>query len=278
MVEELGSEIEVTEGGARGAIWQAEYMNPETLSSFLFTCKPPKEAIVNFCAREAGLSASIPNPSATFVAREAIQVLAEFACKNKLFVYTQNGEMIENPDPSQLQILWNNSCKKILQRMSISGDELPAYFSVEQLDAMCKYAHARPQLVKRYDGRGINVPRIVLIRNKLARSQVMRSIIWSEMEPIVYPEVDAVVISRPSKLIFGRFPAGDTENVVVRVSTIAEIIKPCIRTAPRPFEHQIIEDASSVRLPVLKRILELLPARYRMFETVTPDEVVDIKV
>lgn len=278
MVEELGSEIEVTEGGARGAFWQAEYMNPETLSSFLFTCKPPKETIVNFCAREVGLGASIPNPSATFVAREAIQILSEFACKNKLIVYTQGGEMIENPDPSQIQILWNNSCKKILQRLSVTGAEMPSYFSMEQLDAMCRYAHARPQLVKRYDGRGINVPRVVLIRNKLARNQVLRSIIWSEMEPIVYPEVDAVVISRPAKLIFGRFPAGDTENVVVRVSTIAEIIKPCIRTAPRPFEHQLIEDASSVRLPVLKRIMELLPARYRMFETVNPDEVVDIKV
>lgn len=278
MVEELGSEIEVTEGGARGAFWQAEYMNPETLSSFLFTCKPPKETIVNFCAREVGLSASIPSPSATYVAREAVQVLADFACKNKLIVYTQGGNMLENPDPSQIQILWNNSCKKILQRLSVTGAEMPTYFSMEQLDAMCRYAHARPQLVKRYDGRGINVPRVVLIRNKLARHQVFRSIIWSEMEPIVYPEVDVVVISRPSKLIFGRFPAGDTENVVVRVSTIAELIKPCIRTASRPFEHQIIEDASAVRLPVLKRIMDMLPSRYRMFETVTPDEVVDIKV
>ena len=268
--------IEITEGGARGALWSAEYINPETLVSFEFVCKNPGSEIINSKAYETGLNVSVPCVCPTFIARESMPILAKFANNSQLWLYAPNGQVIEKPDGAQLRILWNDQNKRTIQRMSIGDDELPHYFPMEQMDAMWRYANARSQLTKRYEGRGIYVPRIVLIRNKLSRKQIFRSIFWTEIEPTVLPDIDALVLSKPGRLIFGRFPAGEPENVVVRFDQIEDIIEPYIKTATRPFEHRIIEDTAPFRLQIMRRLLELLPAKHRNFETVDPEEVIDI--
>ncbi len=277
-VAAISPNIEFTEGGARGALWSAEYINPETLVSFEFVCKAPNPGVINFSAYETGLSVSVPCVCPTFIARESMPILAQFAKQTKYWIYTPNGQVIEKPDGAQLQVLWNDQNKRTIHRMSMGDDELPHYFPMEQMDAMWRYANARSQLTKRYEGRGIYVPRIVLIRNKLSRQQIFRSIFWTEMEPTVLPDIDAVVLSKPGRLIFGRFPAGEPENVVVRFSQIEDIVGPYIKTAVRPFEHKIIEDTAPFRLQIMRRLLELLPAKHRNFETVNPEEVVDIQV
>ncbi|MGM9998778.1 MAG: hypothetical protein ACI38Q_05240 [Candidatus Bruticola sp.] len=277
-VAALSPNIEFSEGGARGALWSAEYINPETLVSFDFVCKAPGSGVINFCAYETGLSVSVPCVCPSFIARESLPILAQFCKNTKYWVYTPNGQVIEKPDGAQLQVLWNEQNKRTIHRMSMGDDELPHYFPPEQMDAMWSYANARSQLTKRYNGRGIYVPRIVLLRNKLSRQQIFRSIFWTEMEPTVLPDIDAVVLSKPGKLIFGRFPAGEAENVVVRFSQIEDIIGPYIKTAVRPFEHRIVEDTASFRLPVMRRLMEILPGKHRNFETVDPEEVIDIQV
>ena len=65
---------------------------------------------------------------------------------------------------------------------------------------------------------------------------------------------------------------------MVRFSQIEDIIEPYIKTAVRPFEHRIIEDTDPFRLQIMHRLFELLPAKYRNFETVDPEEVIDVQV
>lgn len=269
--------IEFSEGGAREALWTADFVNPETLVSFSFRCGKPSGNVINFCAYETGLSVSVPCTSLTYVSRESMPVIANFAKKAGLWIYPPNGQIIEKPDGDQLHIMWTDLNRRTLVRMSLGNDTMPFYFPLEQTDAMWNYANARPMLSKRYEGRGIYVPRILLIRNKLSRNQVYRAIFWTDFVPTVWPDIDAVVLSKPGRLIFGRFPAGEPENVVVRINSIEELIEPCIKSVSRPFEHKIIEDASSVRLPIMRKLVDTLPPKYRNFETVNPEELVDVQ-
>ena len=41
---------------------------------------------------------------------------------------------------------------------------------------------------------------------------------------------------------------------------------------------RIIEETAPFRLQIMRRLLELLPAKHRNFETVNPEEVIDIQV
>ena len=277
-VEALCPNIEVSEGGARGAMWSGEYVNPETLVSFDFRCREASNNVINFCAYETGLSVSIPCVCPSFIPRESLPWVVKFAKEARYWLYTPSGQIIEKPDAAQLQLFWNEQNKRTLTPMSMGGDKLPFYFPSEKMDAMWNYGNARQQLVKRYDGRGIAVPRLLLIRNKLARETVFRAIFWTEFGPTVLPDVDAVVLSKPSRLLFGRFPMGELESTVVQMEDIADIIEPSVRKATRPFEHRLIEDVSSIRLPVLRKIMEVLPVKFNSFETVEPEEVIDVEV
>ena len=205
-------------------------------------------------------------------------ILADFARKAGLWIYTSDGRLLEKADGAQLQMFWTNMTKRVLNRMSSNGEDLPYTFTLEQMDGMWKYHNARNQLIKRYDGRNIQVPRVSIIRNKLSRNQVFRATYWTELSPTVLPDVDALVINKPGKLIFGRFPAGEIEAVVANISTIWDIIEGSVKKAPRPFEHNIIEDTNSLRLPIFKRLMDGLQLKFKNFETLNPEEVIDMTV
>ena len=119
------------------------------------------------------------------------------------------------------------------------------------------------------------MPRISLLRDKNARDQVYRTIFWTEQGPTVIPGIDALILSKPGRLLFGRFPIGEPENVVVRLEDIQDLLSPHWRSADRPFTHLVLEDPSPLRLPLMRRLIELQPPKYTNFETVPFQEIVD---
>lgn len=264
----------------RGCEWQIDYLNPDTGVSCEFSWVKPDTQAINFKAWDTGLKAVVPTMCPTFVARECMPIIEKFTRLSSLWVYTPNGEILERCDASQLQMMWVEMNRRTAARMgnSAAGRNAPHYFPQEQLDAMWSYANARNQLTKRYQALNIYVPRSLILRNKLDRRQMYRAMMWADMEPTVYPDVDAFVISRPNKLIFNRFPSGDSELFVVRRESIEDILKPNVREATRPFPHRLIENTSSIRLPIFRKLFDTLQLRFRNFETVNVEEVIDIKL
>lgn len=275
-VEAISQHVEFSEGGARGALWSAEYSNPETLVTFTFICSPPAQEVIDCdgaTASPSGLRALIPCTCPTFVARESLPIVVKLATRGCYWLSISVGKIIKRPNTSHLLTEWTEINRQTCRQARLEGNlySLP----LEQTDGLWHYANARQQLIKRYASLSLAVPRISLLRDKNARDQVYRTIFWTEQGPTVIPGIDALILSKPGRLLFGRFPIGEPENVVVRLEDIQDLLSPHWRSADRPFTHLVLEDPSPLRLPLMRRLIELQPPKYTNFETVPFQEIVD---
>lgn len=261
-----------------GVLWRYDYLNPETGVSFALMYRQPESSPIRNRAWDTGLTASVPTLCPTFVARESMMVIAQLAKQTSMWVYLPSGDMLKTCEASQLQTLWSDINQKTLTRFSADSKNAPRYFPQEQLDEMWHYLNARQALLKRYSAKNVYVPKVILVRNKLDKRQIFRAAMWSEVNPTVIPTVDAYVITRPKTLLFGLIPGASTITVVVRSEVLQDIIEPCLREATTPIPHRLLEDTSGIKMKIFRRLRDSLQLRFQDFETLTVDEVVDVKV
>jgi hypothetical protein len=259
--------------------WGFEYLNPETGVTCSFRYAAP--APVGFAAgrpRESGLRASLPLMCPTFIGREALPIVEQLGRALNLGALLPSGDYVEDCDAGRLQVIWTESNRMTTERLGIGTGRLPPYFSRERLDEMWRYMSARRLLETRYSAKGIYVPRVILIQNKLDRKQTFMAAMWAEMGPAVFPEVDAFVIGKPIKTLLGLVNTGEFTPVVVRAETVMKHVEPRLRQVDRPIAHRILEDAGPVQGPILKSMNDVLTPPFRNFETLGVEEVVDSRV
>jgi hypothetical protein len=114
---------------------------------------------------------------------------------------------------------------------------------------------------------------VILVRNKLQKTQLWRAAMWTDMGPAVVPEVDAFVLDKEKKVL-GLFSSGESLPVVVKAPLVLEVIRPYLRTVDRPLPHRVLEDVS-VKSRIQREISKVLATPFSYFETVSVDEVVD---
>lgn len=261
--------------------WQYEYLNPETGVVCTFRHATPNPDTTQFRGqRDSGLTCVVPFLCPTFVAREALPIVEQVGRALNLGALTPSGELVPDSDAGRLQIVWTEGNRKTLERFGIaSGQSMPPYFARERLDEMWRYMNARHTMETRYAAKGIYVPRIVLIRNKLDRKRIFLAAMWTEIAPaVIPPEVDAFVIGKPVKTLFGLLKTGDIEPVVVKAEVVMKHITPLLRNVDRPIPHRLLEDPAKARNPILKDMAKVLTPAFTTFETVAIEEVVDIQV
>lgn len=261
-------------------LWHYEYLNPETGVVASFRCKEPDPDTTAYRGmRDAGLKCIVPFLCPTFVAREALPMVEQVGRALNLAVISPSGEVVADADAGRLQIIWTDGNRKTLERFGVAQGEMPPYFPRERLDEMWRYMNARHTLDTRYSAKGIYVPRIVLIRNKLDRRKINMACMWTEIAPAVFPpEVDAFVIGKPIKTLFGLLNSGEVEPVVVRGDAVYRHVTPLLRMVDRPIPHRLLEDVSKVKGPILKDMGKVLCSPFLTYETVAIEEVVDVQV
>lgn len=263
---------------AKDCLWQYEYLNPETGVVSTFRCVTPQPAPTGVRGqRDSGLTAEIPFLCPTFMAREALPLVEQVGRALQLGAFTPSGDHVADCDAGRLQILWSDGNKRTLERFGLAEGRMPPYMPRERLDEMWRYMNARHVLETRYAAKGIYVPRIILLKNKLDRKQIFLTAMWAEMGPAVFPEVDAFVVGKPTKIL-GLFATGDSEPVVVRSEVVMEHVRPLLRQVDRPVAHQVLEDAERVRKPVLRGMGKVLTPPFTTFETMGVEELVDVQV
>ncbi|MCR5662077.1 MAG: hypothetical protein K6G50_08115 [bacterium] len=277
-ISQLPNMTEIAEP-PEGCEWQFEYLNEDTSVSFTFSYNVPEEDLIRGKVRDTGLLASIPTVCPTFVARECMPIIEQMTKISKMWVYTPTGEILQKCDASQMQIMWTDLNRTSVMHMGPGpGGVQPHYFPLEELNSMWHYQCSRPAMLKRYSAKKIYVPRVNIIRNKLSRKQVYRAAVWTDMAPSVIPDVDVFIMTKYKNLLFGRFPRGEGDLVVVKRELIEELMKPFMRAANRPIEHFLIEDTSKLKLPVWKVLQKSLPLRFQNFESINVEEIIDVKV
>jgi hypothetical protein len=260
--------------------WGFEYLNPETgvTCSFRYAAPSP----TGFAAgrpRESGLKASLPLMCPTFIGRETCPIVEQLGRSLNLgALLLASGDYIEDCDAGRLQVIWNESNRAATEKLGIGTGRLPPYFPRERLDEMWRYMNARKLLETRYSAKGIYVPRVILIQNKLDRKQTFMAAMWAEMGPAVFPEVDSFVIGKPIKTLLGLINTGDFIPVVVRAKTVMKHVEPRLRHVDRPIAHRILENAGPVRGPILRSMNDVLTPPFRNFETLGVEEVVDNRI
>jgi hypothetical protein len=267
------------EEDAKDCVWQYEYVNPETGVICTFSYSPPGPVPYGVKRRnESGLTATLPLLCPTFIAREALPVVEQLGKALRLGTLSPSGDFVEDCDAGRLQVIWSESNRLTLERLGLGQGRLPPYFPRERLDEMWRYMSARKILETRYSAKGIYVPRVILIQNKLDRKRTYMASMWSEMGPAVFPEVDAFVIGKPVKTLLGLVTTGEITPVVVKAEIVMKHVEPLLRTVDRPIVHRLLEDSTSVQGPIQKDIAKVLAAPLRNFETLGVEEVVDAKV
>lgn len=261
-------------------LWHYEYLNPETGVVCNFRYKDPDPDNTKFRGhRDSGLKATLPFLCPTFVAREALPLVEQVGRALNLAAISPSGEVVPDSDAGRLQIIWTDGNRKTLERFGVAQGEMPPYFPRERLDEMWRYMNARHTLDTRYSAKGIYVPRIVLIRNKLDRKRIFMAAMWTDIAPAVFPpEVDAFVIGKPIKTLFGLLNSGEVEPVVVRGDLVMKHVTPLLRQVDRPIPHRLLEDVSKVKGPIMKDMGKGLAPNFLTFETVAIEEVVDVQV
>ncbi len=267
------------EEDVKDCVWQYEYVNPETGVICTFSYSPPGPVPYGVKKRnESGLTATLPLLCPTFIAREALPVVEQLGKSLHVGVLSPSGDYIEDCDAGRLQVIWTESNRLTLERLGLGQARLPPYFPRERLDEMWRYLSARKTLETRYSAKGIYVPRVILIQNKLDRRRSFMASMWSEMGPAVFPEVDAFVIGKPVKTLLGLVSTGEITPVVVRAEIVMKHVEPLLRVVDRPIRHRLLEDASPIQSRILKDMDSILTLPLRNFETLGVEEVVDAKV
>ncbi len=262
---------------SKDILWQYDYLNPDTSVSFSFRYQRPTTECIQRRAWDTGLQIVIPTVCPTFVARESFPIVEQLAKRYRLSLYLPSGEILDTCEASQLQTTWTDINRKAIMRMSNQPNaKQPFYFPQEQLDEMWRYLSARPAMLKRYSPLGVYVPRVLLMRNKLNRRIIYRTAMWADLAPSVIPDVDAFIINKPQSLLFNMFPRGEMVPVFVHSDLINDIIAPYLREANRPITHKLIENTSSVKLQIYRKLLGRLNFLLHDYETAYIEEIVDV--